>query len=606
MCGINGVLSWTRNPENLARTMNRHLGHRGPDGDGVFTEGPLALGHVRLSILDLTNAGAQPMRFNDWALTFNGEIYNFKDLKKELISKGYHFVSRSDTEVLLKAWDCWGKDCLHRLEGMFAFGIYNVRKKQIFICRDSYGVKPLFYSHRDGEFLFSSELVTLIQAQPSHPGFDHDALATFLALHYVPSPQTGLHDIHKLQAGHYVTVAYSNAEGLSVAPATAWHTAFSPQNGPAIVTLDELDKAIGHSVNQQMVSDVPVGAFLSGGVDSSLICYYASKVHREPLHTFSIGLSDAGTEYDESKYAAQAASLIGANHHAVQVKVGGLSENIDEVLNKMGELNADTSVFLNYIVCKEARKYVTVCLNGAGGDELFGGYFRHQALLALDLLNKIPEPFIDAMNMLLRPFPQNRDSRTGNLVRRVIRFLNQRKLSTNDFLSITRQDSVYPQDSSFLRQPKIDTLQQALTFDFRHFLGDNILSFSDKMSMLHGLEVRVPFLDPGVIKLAEHLRNDQRVTLWQKKIFLKQLAFRYFPRNLIYRKKQGFAAPLEVWLRNLTKEEMKSRCAGELAHFLLTEPALNLLIDEFYDKKRDSSLQLYALIVLKQWEKSMN
>jgi asparagine synthase (glutamine-hydrolysing) len=584
--------------------MNRHLGHRGPDGDGFFTENSLALGHVRLSILDLTSAGAQPMQFNQWVLTFNGEIYNFKDLRDKLTNRGYQFESRSDTEVLLKAWDCWGEKCLHQLEGMFAFAILDRHERCLSICRDGYGVKPLFYSHINSEFLFSSELATLVHAQPVAPQPDRDALGTFLALHYVPAPQTGLNGICKLPAGHFISVKFSET-GLLVSDPTSWHQPFRPINTEEGIALDELDRALAHSVRQQMVSDVPVGAFLSGGVDSSLICHYATKVHREPLHTFSIGFSDAGSEYDETLYAAQAAKIIGAEHHAIQVELGGLSNRIDDILDHMGELNADSSVFLNHIVCAEARKYVTVCLSGAGGDEMFGGYFRHQALLALELLNRVPKPMIRVIRTLLNPLPQNRDNRLGNFVRRLIRFIDQRNLKNSNFLTLLRQDRIYPQDSNFLNHPSVDTLLKALEFDFKHFLGDNILSFSDKMSMLHGLEVRVPFLDPGVVHLAEQMRNNQRVTLKEKKVLLKQLAIRYFPRDLIYRKKQGFAAPLEVWLRQLSKTELKRRCLGALTSELVSEQVTVDLINSFIDHKKDLSLQIYALIVANKWHENL-
>jgi asparagine synthase (glutamine-hydrolysing) len=237
----------------------------------------------------------------------------------------------------------------------------------------------------------------------------------------------------------------------------------------------------------------------------------------------------------------------------------------------------------------------------AGGDEMFGGYFRHQALLALELLNRVPKPMIRALRMLLGPLPQNRDNRLGNLVRRVIRFLDQRETKDNNFLTLLRQDRIYPQNSQFLAQAPVNSLVKALEFDFRHFLGDNILSFSDKMSMLYGLEVRVPFLDPGVVRLAEQMRNNQRVTLREKKILLKQLAARYFPRDLIYRKKQGFAAPIEVWLRTLSKKELRQRCLDGLATQMVPEPVILHLIDTFSDQRKDLSLQLYSLIVMNQW-----
>ncbi|NLC71465.1 MAG: hypothetical protein GX751_08925, partial [Desulfuromonadaceae bacterium] len=462
-----------------------------------------------------------------------------------------------------------------------------------------YGVKPLFYSFANGEFIFSSELSTLVRAQVDLPQVDHDAVATFLAMHYVPAPQTGLRNLVKLQPGHLLTVSL-DGNSFQAPESVGWSSPYVPQDTPEGISLVSLDQALAHSVRRQMVSDVPVGAFLSGGVDSSLICHYASQVHKEPLHTFSIGFSDAGCEYNESHYAARAAAVVGAAHHAVQVKLGNLSEKIDKILDKMGELNADTSVFLNFMVCEEARKYVTVSLNGAGGDEMFGGYYRHQALLGLELLRRLPRSATRLLRRGLDILPQNRDSRTGNLTRRLIRFLDQRE-GNGGFVALLRQDRVYPQESQFLNQHSPETLLHALEFDFRHFLGDNILSFSDKMSMLHGLEVRVPFLDPGVVHLAERMRNNQRVTLFQKKVLLKKLAAKYFPRDLIYRKKQGFAAPLEVWIRALPKEEIKKRCLDGLAAEMVREDIVVRLINDFINERKDFSLQLYALMVMNRW-----
>ncbi|NLX17743.1 MAG: asparagine synthase (glutamine-hydrolyzing) [Desulfobulbus sp.] len=546
-----------------------------------------------------------PGRFGDWVLAYIGKIYNSEELEKNLIYRGYSFTSANDAELVLKAWDCWGEECLPRLEGQFAFCIANAAEQRFHLCRDRFGTKPLFYSNTDNEFLFSSNLRTLMQARSRKPEPDLDALAVFLAIHYVPAPQTGWKYLQKLRPGHILTATYSGGQ-LQVAEPVAWHRPFSPIDTKEGISLDKLDRVLAQSVQEKMGNAPPIGAFLSGGVDSSLICHYASQHSTEPLHTFSIGFTDAGPEYDETAYALQAAQAIGARHHAVQVELGGISERIERILTEMDELNADSSVFLNHIVCEEASRYVSVCLSGAGGDELFGGYFRHQALLALELLHKIPKPLIRAVRAGLQPLPQNRDQRLGNLVRRLIRFFDQRDDEQSNFLTIIRQDRVYPQNPSFFQQPGIHTLLKALEFDFNHFLGDNILSFTDKVGTLYGLEIPVPFLDSKVVQLAEQMKNNQRATLFAKKILLKQLAARYFPKNLIYRKKQGFAAPLEVWLRNLSKEELKRRCLGESGAFLVPEPVINQLVDSFLDDRRDLSLQLFALIVMNAWYQGGN
>ncbi len=603
MCGIGGLISWNRNPLPAVHSINCTQKHRGPDGDGIYSTENMALGHVRLSILDLSDSGAQPMKFRHWVLIYNGELYNFIDLRNQLVACGYKFDSSSDTEVVLKAWDCWGEACLDRFEGMFSFAIYDSENDEVNLCRDNYGVKPLFYSLLGNECCFASELNALVVSQDYPIKIDRDAISTYLALHYIPAPATGIEGVYKLPIGHRMKICFDGGKITAQNP-VRWAQPYRPENKSGGVTIDALDKALAHSVEQQMVSDVPVGAFLSGGVDSSLVCHYASRVHSEPLHTFSVGFSDAGSEYDESVYAAQAAKILGTNHHAVTVELGSLSDSVDEILESMGELNADTSVFLNYIVSQEARKHVTVCLSGAGGDELFGGYFRHQALLALTTLQKVPEPIVKTANSLLGHLPQNRDSRFGNLVRRLSRLLVQR-YGDGDFQSLLRQDGLFRQSCDFFKNEQVYSLEGALAHDFQFFLGDNILSFSDKMSMLHGLEVRVPFLDPGVVSIAEKMRSNQRTTLFKKKILLKKLAVKYFPKPLIYRKKQGFAAPIEVWLRTLDRKNLIGRCIDGISLEFVPEETIIGLIDGFIEEKKDYSLQIYSLIVMNSWYKQI-
>lgn len=600
MHSINGILSWKRNVQLCAATMSRGSSQHYPNPLNVLVDEPLALSHQQPEPAGTKTMVEQPGRFGCWAIAFIGRIYNSAEVQKKLIDHGYTFEALNDVELVLKAWDCWGEECLHRLQGQFVFCIVNTDKKRLHLCRDRYGNQPLFYSHIENELLFSSHLRTLVQAQSRKPEPDQDALAVFLALHYVPAPQTGWKHIQKLRPGHILTVTYTE-DRLQITEPTAWHRPFSPMNTEKGISLQQLDTALSESVYRQMGSDAPIGAFLSGGVDSSLICHYAAQHRTDPLHTFSIGFVDAGSEYDETVHARRAAEIIGAHHHAVRVELAGISDRIEFVLAEMDELNADTSVFLTHIVCEEASKHVAVCLSGAGGDELFGGYFRHQALLALALLQKIPKPLISTVRTILQPLPQNRDHRLGNLVRRLIRFFEQRDHEQSDFLTIVRQDRAYQQNPSFFQQPRINTLLKALEFDFNHFLSDNILTFTNTMARVHNLEICVPFLDTNVIGVAEQMRNNQRVTLLDKKILLKQLAVRYFPRDLIYRKKQGFAAPLEVWLRNLPREALKKRCLGEASKLLVSEPAINQLVDSFLDDRRDLSLQLFALIVMNAW-----
>lgn len=599
MCGICGFVSVQKEVRSAVERMNDCQMHRGPDAHGSFFAPSIGLGHVRLKIIDLTNAASQPMKYKTLVLVFNGEIYNFKQLRTQLEAKGYNFTSRSDTEVLLKAWDYWGAECLPMLEGMFAFAIYDTVTHHLHLCRDPYGVKPLFYCSMPGEFIFASELTALRQGIGRPFKMDPDAVASYLALHFIPAPQTGCLGVQKLAPGQRLLVTGCDSYP-KIMELVSWAQPFKPRRSSQPVSMADLDFAIRHSVEKQMVSDVPVGAFLSGGVDSSLVCYYAGKISKAPLHTFSIGFSDAGPEYDESGYAKTAARILGARHHAVTVELAGVSEYIDKILLATGELNADTSVFLNYIVSEAARKHVTVCLSGAGGDELFGGYYRHQALLVLKYLNCIPGALVRLISSLLNRLPQNRDIPMGNLVRRLAHLLEQHG-GSGGYVNLLRHDKIFAQDSAFFSRQTIRTLEDAMAFDFRYYLGDNILSFSDKMSMLHSLEVRVPFLSPQVVRIAEAMQTAQRVQLREKKTALKQLGTKYFPRSLMYRKKQGFAAPIEVWLRQMSKDQLQRRCNDGVVNQFIAPRVVGQLIGRFLDERKDYSLQLYSFIVLNQW-----
>jgi len=602
MCGIAGILTHTRNLNDTINEMNNIQKHRGPDGSGFYIYNNLALGHVRLSILDLSDAGAQPMSHENLVLTFNGEIYNFREIRQTLINKGYTFNSNSDTEVLVKAWHFWGIDCLNMLDGMFAFAILDKKKNELTLCRDSYGVKPIYYTQRNNELIFASELKAVANTINDSLDYDKEAITTYLALHFVPQPLTGLTNVHKLEAGH--ALVFDSNTPNKIAHKIKWASRPECNIKTTNQNISHLDKIIEEAVNRQMVSDVPVGAFLSGGVDSSLLSYYAAKNSKERIHTFSIGFSDISEEHDETRFAKIAAKTINAIHHPVQIKLGEIGELILDHKNKPDILNADTSVFLNEIICHEASKHVKVCLSGAGGDELFAGYYRHQAFLAIQYLNKCPASLINLIRDMINHLPQHRDTKFGNFTRRLSYFLNQRSNNGN-FVSMLRNDQNFQQTSTFLNNANASTMREALDYDLKYFLGENIFSFTDIVSMKHSLEVRVPFLDNELVKVARELPIKQQINLFKKKILLKKLAAQYFPKSIIYRKKQGFSAPLEIWMRSQTSQSLLSLCMDGIATSFVNEATINNMIDSFLTKKTDHSTQIYSLIVLNQWANSI-
>lgn len=602
MCGIAGLISSRREPTDIVRRMNALQGHRGPDGNGIYCDKNIGLGHVRLSILDLSQAGAQPMEYTHLVVVFNGEIYNFLELRQELEAQGYNFSSDSDTEVLLKAWHCWGENCLQKLNGMFAFAILDKNSQKLTISRDAYGVKPVFYSTTNDELVFGSELNTVIDALETKPQISSDAVSTYLAIQFIPAPETGWEGIYKIMPGTSLVFSIAGPRPKLI-NTVEWGHSFLPKKSKSTTDIDQIEKALENAVHRQMISDVPVGAFLSGGVDSSLICHFASK--KSQIHTFSIGYSDAGEEHDETRFAEIAAKTINSIHHPIQIELASINERIDSTLELCDELNADTSIFLNDVICEHARKHVTVCLSGAGGDELFAGYYRHQAMIAQSYLNMIPMSLVNLAQKVIAKFPQHRDSSAGNFARRLDYFLQQRTTQGN-FVNMLRCDNQFVQESRFLSENHVTDINSALAFDFRHFLGDNIFGFTDKISMKHSLEVRVPFLDPDVIELAESIPTKENISLFQKKIMLKKIAARHFPRSIIYRKKQGFSAPLDIWMRSLSVESLKKMCCEGISSTLVNESLIHDLANKFINEKADLSTQLYSFIVLNKWHSNSN
>jgi asparagine synthase (glutamine-hydrolysing) len=600
MCGVVGIFSNLRNVENAISSMNIAQKHRGPNSDGTFVFDNLGLGHVRLSILDLSDAASQPMHFNELTLVFNGELYNFASVRDELVAEGYSFTSSSDTEVLLKAWHRWGAASLPKFNGMFAFAIFDKNKRQVTVCRDQFGVKPLHYYFDGKEFLFASEVSTISTLLKTQLRMSKEAVANYLALQFVPGSDTGLEGISRLLPGHSITFSFNNSS-LNL-ETCSWQSINTPDLSNVSPGEADIDQLINRATQDQLVSDVPVGSFLSGGVDSSLLTWFASRGRN--LHTFSVGFSDVSEEHDETRFAKRAAEICQTTHHPVQVELAHIDDIIFENLNILEELNADTSIFLNDIVCKEAAKYVKVCLSGAGGDELFGGYYRHQALLALKLLDKIPNIALTPLNKILGSMPQHRDTTIGNLVRRLSHFF-QLAGSKSSFLEMLRNDNKFRQTTNFLgSHNNIKELSDALEFDMRYFLCDNIFAFTDRVSMKHGLEVRVPFMDPDLISAARRLPDNQKTTLFQKKVLLKKITANYFPKDLVYRKKQGFSAPLEIWMRKYSKKQLEDMCFDGVTSTILGNDLIRNLVNSFVDKKQDLSTQIYSFIALNHWAKN--
>lgn len=597
MCGINGIvnLNGAAVDANLIQRLNRVIAHRGPDDNGIWIEGSIGLGHQRLSIIDLSEKGKQPMCFDDLVISYNGEVFNFLEIRAYLIKQGYEFRSDSDTEVILKAYDHWGIDFVQQLNGMFAFCLVDQAKQKLFLVRDRFGIKPIYYYVDQERFLFSSEMKTLKQVLPVELHINKKAIAAYLNYLYIPNPTTIYEEIHKIRPGHYLEIDLKNHK-ISNTP--YWNLETGPYESSKAEDLRDIEALLIDAIEKRMISDVPVGAFLSGGVDSSLICAIAARELGKPLHTFSIGYGKEGAFFDETEYAKSVAKKYSLEHHSFEVNIKDIFEDFDSIIYHMDEPNADTSVFLNYYISKFTRQQVTVALSGLGGDELFGGYNRYQAFKASEYLRLIPRGILQLSSSTLDKLPAGRHSSFSNLIR------SSSKLITS--IGINPEETYHNLISYSTNRPPIQIpydkdLNHILKFDIESYMVDDLLELTDRMSMAHALEIRTPFLDYRLVQRAFQIPAYRKTTLFSKKILLKKLAEKYLDKSIIYRRKQGFSAPIAAWLQQQKPETLIRQFRNtHLLSFVPESYVLNV-ITAYYQKRKDFSLQLYALYILNTW-----
>ncbi|MFN4312838.1 MAG: asparagine synthase (glutamine-hydrolyzing) [Chitinophagaceae bacterium] len=555
MCGIAGFIDGTKILPVL-QAMTRKISHRGPDDEGYYFQAPVALGHRRLSIIDLSAAGHQPMQFEGLTMVFNGEVYNYAEIKKELQAKGYQFSSNSDTEVVLKAFHCWQTDCINRFIGMYAFAIYDERSRELYLFRDRAGVKPLYYYHKGASFAFASELKALkpFLSKSELSALNPEAISSFFRYGYITDNISIVQDVYKLPPGHYLKFKEGKLEVTCY-----WSASFEEDDSLLRRTeteiLDELESLMVSSFKYRMVSDVPVGIFLSGGVDSSLVASILSR-HYGKIHTFTIGFEEAA--FDESTAAANIASYLGTTHTSAILRPSEGHQLLDRLYDVFDEPQGDTSSVPTTFVSQLAKKNgVKVVLSADGGDELFGGYTRYSAYLA-------------RWKQINRMGTVGRQLAAG-LLQAGLPFLSRGKAEQRDrFISILRQPSFAGFYQSILRtnndrqlsdllndyRPSVDKvsatarLNQMIEWDFNHYLPNNNLTKVDRATMFNSIEGREPFLDHRLIEFAAKLPVEYKIRNGVKKYLLKKILGRYLPTELYDLPKKGFAAPFKDWLKN--------------------------------------------------------
>jgi asparagine synthase (glutamine-hydrolysing) len=624
MCGITGFITknehlrWPEHDAVLDR-MCRVIAHRGPDDQGIFIKGSVALGMRRLSIIDLSG-GHQPIAGCDDHVTivFNGEIYNYRDLQRDLKARGHNFKTDSDTEVIVHAYEEYGSDCVQQLRGMFSFAVWNEAGRELFIGRDRVGKKPLYYTlTREGTFIFGSELKSLRE----HPEFlgqlDPNALDAYLTFGYVPDPLTIYGDVHKLPPGHHLTFKDGQVRIEQYWDFPYEHEQEEPFRHEADC-LEELRALLDEAVRVRLISDVPLGAFLSGGVDSSTIVGLMSRHSNRPVKTFSIGFQE--DSYNELKYARIAAKAFGTDHHEFIV-TPEICEIVDDLVWHFDEPFADSSAIPTYMVSKLARDFVTVVLSGDGGDELFGGYTRYAldrkrsgfARLPRVLRQGVMQPFSRKLphgawgrNYLHHISAEPLDRYIEDIS--VFTKLNKPSLYTQDFARhLGRYDAGEQFRQHALKSRSTDALDPLLYLDSKTYLPGDILTKVDRMTMAASLEARAPLLDH---KLVEFVCNRIPARMKMKKLetkhILKAAVCGLVPPEILNRPKQGFGVPIERWIN----EQLRDRIRGTLTEpraeqrGLIEKHYVNLLLDEHERGRRDHSTALWALFVLELWHRT--
>jgi len=629
MCGICGVVG--RADEQLIRNMLARIAHRGPDDEGAYVAETsvgqrVGLGHRRLSIIDLSSAGHEPMpdaTGRIW-LTYNGEIYNFKTLRRELESLGHSFKSNTDAEVIIYAYIEWGRECVERFNGMFAFAIWDSRDESLFIARDRVGIKPLYYADTPAGFAFASEIKALLAIPGMQRTVDLAALDQFMTFLWTPGTNTAFSGVFKLPPAHYLVYRDGSTELTEY-----WDLKFEEDESLSESEwIERVREQVSRSVSSQLLADVPLGAFLSGGVDSSSIVALMSSLSDLKPTTYTFGFRNEDLRYDiledDVKYARIAGELFDTDYHEALLEPR-VMELLPKLVYHMDDPVADPAILTSYLICRSAREQLTVLLSGMGGDEVFAGYPRHSAVRIAEAYNMIPQflsrPVVDAL-------PGARPGRLTALFRNTKKLARsaalperERYLGFGTYFTEAEKSELYTGELAraalefdayaehqryFDRVADEDFINQMLYVDMKTFLPCLNLNYTDKTSMATSMEVRVPLLDHELIELAARIPAALKLKGLTGKYILKRAAEAWLPREIIRRKKAGFSAPVRAWLvrdlRDMVEDVLSESNIRSRGYF--EYPFVRKLIDDNLSGREDNSLKVFQLLTLELWHRA--
>ncbi len=620
MCGICGIVG--REDEELLKRMCRLISHRGPDEEGHYVRDGVSLGIRRLKVIDLVS-GSQPVSNEDgtvW-LVYNGEIYNFPELRRELERRGHSFRSRSDTEVIVHLYEEKGEACVSELRGMFSFALWDARRRMLVLARDRLGEKPLYFTRHDGSLIFASEVKAVIEALGRRPALNPAAVDAYFTFLYNPTPSSIYRGIEKLPPGCLMTY---RADEMKVSP--YWELSFP---GPQVPAGDEeticrrIRDCLREVVGMQMISDVPLGAFLSGGIDSSTVVALMSQCSGQPVKTFSIGFDQVDESFNELSYARRVARRFRTDH-TEYILAPEVTELISNLVWYFDEPFGDSSAILTYLISRAAREKVTVALTGIGGDELFGGYPRYVGMLWAPLYDYIPEPVHE---LLVRPLVASLPPSTSsqNLPGRLQQFIAARDLTpARRYISwvsfftdedkarlyapplleqVAGADSGRYHEGAFAVPRSRDVLDRVYYTDLKTYLVDDLLMMADRMSMANSLELRVPFCDYRLAELSAQIPGSLKMKHGRMKYLLKRSIRDLLPPSIVERGKRGFMIPLARWLREEMRDFVCHTLAAErIARQGFFNPAyVSWLVGEHIEGRQNLAGKVWALLVFVLW-----
>lgn len=620
MCGINGFIDFRKlytkeQRTDLVHRMNEKIRYRGPNQEGSYSNGQLTMGMRRLSVIDVEN-GSQPI-FNEQknlAVVYNGEIYNFKHLRKCLADKGHFFQTKTDTEVIIHGYEEYGNEIFKMLDGMFAIALYNSDTGKLIIARDKMGEKPLFYYKNTDVFLFGSELKSLVSTGFVHNEINKVALNQYFQLTYIPSPLTIYQNVYKLLPGHFLEVF---SDGTFVKNCY-WN--LKDVIGPDYhVSLEEsklqLKEKLAQAVKERMVSDVPLGAFLSGGIDSSIIVGLMSKYSNQPVETFTIGFHEK--EYDERERARKVADYFHTNHHECILDYKETMNMVDDILNEMDEPFADSSVLPTYLVSKFASQYVKVVLTGDAGDELFLGYSKYLMKYYTLAYKRIPgfvrkkmlEPLFHLLpdnhsltrkiNKVLSVIDKQPCDQWITLMSNAFKTEELYKLLNPQFFETSSLDML----KNFYEECPGDDFKKVQYLDLKVVLEGDMLVKADRMSMLHSLETRTPMLANDIVSFALKLPTTYKISKNRLKIILKETFHDILPSGFTKLPKSGFAVPLDYWFRNELKEELNTVFSKDVVESqgIFNYSYISEILEEHFTQKKNRKSEIWTLYVFQKW-----